>query len=50
MRQSLEAYESHSLFIWLTKTEINAFVQWIRDNRVLDFKSTYPQPEIKTYG
>jgi len=50
MRQSLEAYDSHSAVIWLTKAELSRFRQWVEQNGILDLKSKYPEPEQKTYG
>jgi hypothetical protein len=48
--QSLDGYDSHSAVIWLTKAEMEKFRQWIEQNRILDLKPEYPEPEQKTYG
>jgi hypothetical protein len=50
MRQSLEAYDSHSSVIYLTKSELSEFEKWIEKNGILNLKSKYPEPEKKTYG
>ena len=48
--QSLEGYDRHSSDIWLTKSELEEFRNWIEKNGMLQLKSEYPEPENKTYG
>lgn len=48
--QSLDGYDSHSAIIWLTKAEVEKFRKWTEQNRILDLKTEYPEPEQKTYG
>ena len=48
--QSLEGYDSHSSVIWLTKSELAEFKNWIEKHGILDLKSKYPEPENKTYA
>ena len=50
MRQSLDAYDSHSSVIWLTRVELNEFEHWIEETDVFNLPSTYPVPEEQTYG
>ena len=50
MRQSLDAFDSHSSTIWLTESELNELEKWIINNAILEFPLTYPEPEEKTYG
>jgi hypothetical protein len=50
MRQSLEAYDSHSAVIWLTRTELGRFQDWVEKNGIFDLPATYPEKEPPTYG
>lgn len=50
VRQDMSSYDRHEVHIWLTDSEINAIVQWIKNRKVFDLPASYPVRAQKTYG